>query len=207
MPLYKSIAINEETHVLVWLITEPLEELKRNIKLNSNSKERISRMKSEQHQKAYYSVRQLLSIAAYNDDDLSYDTHGKPTLNDGVFISISHSNEYATIVLSGKAVGIDIEKQQSKIEKLASKFINEKEEAYVKESSNPVETLTLIWGAKEALFKIHGEKGISFKQHMSIAPFELPSMQTGAAIHHPEHHEHYEIYGIEFDGFTLVVAH
>ena len=72
MPLYKSIALDNETHVLIWEITESEEELQKTIKLGKVSKERLASMKSEIHRRAYLSVRHLLAIAQYSDEDLTY---------------------------------------------------------------------------------------------------------------------------------------
>ena len=102
MPLYKSIAVDPETHVLIWEITESEEKLREAIELGANSAQRLLTMKSELHRRGYLSVRHLLAIAQYTDSDLSYTDHGKPILSDGVEISITHSYEFAAIILSAK---------------------------------------------------------------------------------------------------------
>ena len=169
MPLNKSIAVGEETHVLIWKITESELDLKALIELGDNSKQRLASMKSELHRRAYLSIRHLLAIAQYSDEDLCYTEHGKPKLSDGVEISITHSGEYAGIILSSKPVGIDIEKQRDKIECIAHKFISPKEQEYLQAITERIKALTIIWGAKESIYKLYGEKGLSFKQHMDVA--------------------------------------
>ena len=207
MPLYKSIAVDHETHVLLWEITESESDLKGPIKLGENSLLRLASMKSELHRRAYLSVRHLLAIAQYSDEDLSYTEHGKPKLSDGVEISITHSGEYAAIILSAKPVGIDIEKQRDKIEYIADKFISLKENEYLIHTTERIRALTIIWGAKESMYKLYGQKGVSFKQHMDVAPFDASVPQTKASINYKEVITFYEVHAFEFNGFTCVFVH
>ena len=207
MPLYKSIAIDDETYVLVWHITESENELKKDIVLEDYSKGRIQKMKSELHRRAYYSVRHLLAIAQYTDKDLIYNEHGKPSLSDGVHVSITHSHEYAAIILSGKKVGIDIEKQREKINLIAHKFVNDKEQEYLGDlSSNLVKAHTLIWCAKESMYKLFGEKGVSFKEHMVVSPFSINNLNTRAGINYKEQIAYFDVHAVEFNGFTMAVV-
>ena len=207
MPLNKSIAVDQETHVLIWEITESESDLKAPIKLGNYSQERLVSMKSELHRKAYLSVRHLLAIAQYTDEDLSYNEHGKPKLSDGVEISITHSGQYAAIILSSKPVGIDIEKQRDKIERIAHKFVSSKEEEYLLAIAERIKALTIIWGAKESIYKLYGEKGLSFKQHMDLAPFDVLEPQTKASVNYKGQITFYEVHAFEFNGFTCVFVH
>ncbi|WP_010523071.1 4'-phosphopantetheinyl transferase family protein [Aquimarina agarivorans] len=204
MPLYKSIAVDNETHILIWKITESESELTQGISLGKNSTNRIQAMKSEMHRKAYLSVRHLLAIAQYTDQDLTYTKVGKPELSDGVFISITHSHQFAAIILSAKPVGIDIEKQRPKIESIAKKFICDKEREWLKSMQNDVKFLTVIWGAKEAIYKIYGQQGLSFKQHIEIAPFSSEPLFTRASVHFNEEIDFFDVFYLEFEDFTCV---
>lgn len=202
MPLYKSIALDEETHVLIWEITESEEELAEPIKLGEISTKRLASMKSEMHRRAYLSVRHLLGIAQYADEDLIYSSEGKPILNDGVCISVTHSHQYSGIILSSKPVGIDIEKQRDKIQRIANKFVSPKEGEYLPNIPDQIKALTIIWCVKESMYKLYGEKGVSFKQHMDVAPFELNKPQTKSSINYKGQISFYEVYFIEFNGFS-----
>ena len=204
MPLYKSIAVDPETHVLIWEITESESDLKSSIQLGDNSLQRLASMKSGLHRRAYLSVRHLLAIAQYSDVDLSYNEHGKPKLSDGVEISITHSGEYAGIILSSKPVGIDIERQRDKITRIAHKFISSKENEYLMAIAEKIKALTIIWGVKEAVYKLYGEKGLSFKQHVDVAPFEVAKPQTKASVNYKGEINFYEVHAFEFNGYTCV---
>ena len=117
MPLYKSLVLNSQTIVKIWKITESKDFFSDKLVLKPESLERVNGMKSELHQRGFLSVRMLLAEFGYVDEDLVYDTFGKPHLKDGKYISITHSYTFSAVVVSSRAVGVDIEKQREKIMK------------------------------------------------------------------------------------------
>lgn len=209
MPLYKTIQHNSNTQILIWNITESFEQLNQEVQLNEKNQLRLNGMKSEMHQRAFLSIRKLLALAGYSDFDLYYDEFGKPHLIDEKHISITHSHHFSAIILSPEAVGIDIEMQRDKILKIAHKFVNDDElERLQKIDTNDyIKKLTVKWGAKEAIFKIRNEKGISFKDHIQVAPFELNEQQTIADLNYNGTNQKFTIHFSEIDtNFTLVYA-
>ncbi|WP_103069322.1 4'-phosphopantetheinyl transferase family protein [Aquimarina sediminis] len=207
MPLYKTITVDESTNVLIWKIEESYESLCQGIELTQHCQNRVDNMKSDMHRRGFMSVRHLLAVYGYTDHDLYYDEFGKPHLNDGKQISISHSYEYAGIIISDKLVGIDIEKQREKIQRIAHKFVNNFEAGYVEQNdSEKTRFLTIIWGAKESLYKLYATAGLSFEEHIFISPFELEYPFVFGAIGHNDTISHYDLSFIEFEGFTCVYA-
>lgn len=209
MPLYKTIHHNSNTQILIWNITESFEQLNQEVQLNEKSQLRLNGMKSETHQRAFLSVRKLLALAGYSDFDLYYDEFGKPHLIDDKHISITHSHHFSAIIVSNEAVGIDIEMQRDIILKIAHKFINDEElERLQKIDINDyIKKLTVKWGAKEAIFKIKNEKGISFKDDIQVAPFELNQTKTIANLNFNGAKQKFNIHFSELDtNFTLVYA-
>lgn len=208
MPLYKTINYNSATQILVWKITESYEKLYHEVQLNDKSLQRLQGMKSELHQRAFLSVRKLLQEKGYTDFDLEYDEFGKPHLKEGKYISISHSHQFSTIIISDKKVGIDIEMQRDKILRIADKFVNNQELERLKgfSSQDFIKKLTVKWGAKEAIFKIRNEKGISFKDHIQVNPFEIRDNKTTAILEIENTKQQFSIYFEEIEDFTLVYA-
>ena len=204
MPLYKRIQHKEQTQILVWHITENLEFLSEGIDLTDGSLKRLSSMHSEIHQKGFLSVRQLLKILGYQDTDLFYTPDGKPHLKDGKRISITHSFQFSAIIVSDFAVGIDIEMNREKIQKIASKFMAD-EWAFL-DKEHTVEFLTVIWGAKESLYKIHPDGGLLFKEHLPIEPFKLTDGKTKGWIKKGKYYEFFYVFFESFEGYTLVYA-
>lgn len=206
MPLLKTINCNPTTEILLWKITESLAELSAEVTLNPKNQQRFNGMKSELHQRAFLSVRKLLQLKGYTDFDLEYDQFGKPHLKDGKHISISHSHEYATIIISDEITGIDIELQRDKIIRIADKFVEPEWEFLDKESQEYIRKLTVIWGVKESIFKIRNEAGISFKDHIHVHPFEIKDQLGIAELHFQNSVIQFKYHFIEIDNFTLVYA-
>ena len=205
MPLYKIINHNPTTQILIWKITETFSELFETLNLTPQSLQRLANMKSEQHQKGFLSIRKLLQETAHEDSDLYYDAFGKPHLKNEIHISITHSFDFSAIVLSDKKIGIDIELRREKIKIIAKKFITS-EIDFIQNNDDQINKLTVIWGAKEAIFKIQNEKGISFKDHIVVAPFQMQGHTTKALLNFDNHNKLFAVFFEEIENFTLVYA-
>jgi 4'-phosphopantetheinyl transferase len=213
MPLFQTIQFNETTKILIWEITESFDELLSKVVLKEKTQLRLNGMKSQMHQRAFLSVRMLIQEMGFTDHDLHYDEFGKPYFDCHNHISITHSYHFAAIIVSHETVGIDMELQREKIIRIADKF-TDFECDYLK--PDPIEKyvkkLTVIWGAKEAIFKIRNEKGISFKDHIKVGDFSLNKSQTEASLHFDDLIKDFEVHYEEiksdnFEGqFTLVYA-
>ena len=207
MPLYKTITVNQHTKVLIWKIEESFETLSKVIDLTPYCQNRLSQMKSEMHRRGFMSVRHLLAHVNYQDSDLYYDDFGKPYLKDGTQISITHSFEFAAIIISNQRIGIDIEKQREKIKRIAHKFTNDKEADFISKVPDvAVRLLTIIWGAKESLYKLYATAGLSFEQHIQIPDFKIEDGEFIGAIEYQNSISAYKIMFLEFEGFTCVYA-
>nr|WP_199003336.1 4'-phosphopantetheinyl transferase superfamily protein [Flavobacterium sp. ASV13] len=233
MPLFQTIQFNETTKILIWEITESLEELLSKVVLKEKTQLRLNGMKSQMHQRAFLSVRMLIQEMGFTDHDLHYDEFGKPYFNCHNHISITHSHHFAAIIISHETVGIDMELQREKILRIADKFVDTEFEylnpqKILSRSGKNAETefdylnsdvfeeyikkLTVIWGAKEAIFKIRNEKGISFKDHIKVDTFSLNENQTTASLHFDNLIKDFNVYYEEIksdnseQNFTLVYA-
>ena len=207
MPLYKTIRVNDFTKVLIWKIEESLEDLTKGIELTEQSKKRVDAMKSILHQQGFMSIRQLLKQVGYVDADVFYDEFGKPHLKDKNYLSISHSFTFTAIIISKKKpVGIDVEKQRDKIVKIAHKFTPIEEYNTIANHEALVSKLTIVWGAKESLYKIYGKKKLQFLHHIYIEDFSFIDTKTTGVIKYKGYVSSYDICFLEFEGFTCVYA-
>ena len=207
MPLYKSLTVDKNTKVLIWKIEESFDDLNTDIILTDKSQTRLDGMKSELHQRGFLSVRHLLKEFGYSDDDLVYDEFGKPHLKDGKHISITHSFTFSGIIISDAIpVGIDIEKQRDKILKIAHKFTPFEEYKTIANVDALISKLTIVWGAKESLYKIYGKKKLLFLHHIYIEDFKFSNEKTTGEIRFEGVINSYNIHFLEFEGFTCVFA-
>lgn len=202
MPIYKTIVPNSQTTVKIWKITESYDELLQPLDLKENSLERVLGMKSELHQRGFLSIRHLLRDFGYTDQDLFYDTNGKPHLKDGKHISITHSFTFSAVIISDVEVGIDIEMQRDKIARIASKFVDYEFQYLDKESNCYVRRLTVIWGVKESLYKLFATPGMLFKEHFMVIPFLIDDQKTMSWILYNNKRHRFNAKFVEFEGFT-----
>lgn len=202
MPLYKTIHHNSQTTVKIWKITESYKDLMESVDLKPKSLERVLGMKSEMHQRGFLSVRLLLKEFGYTDVELHYDDNGKPYLNDGKYISITHSFMFSAIIISDFEIGIDIEKQRDKIQLIAKKFVDYEFQYLDKNLEDFTRKLTLIWCIKESLYKLFAISGLSFKQHTLVIPFTLEDQLTIAWIDYENKKHRFTANYFELEGFT-----
>lgn len=205
MSLFKTINHNKHTSIYVWKIEETFNELSENIILKESSKKRLLNMKSEIHQCGFLSVRHLLKEAGYNDFDLHYNKNGKPYLKTNKHISITHSFNFSAIIISNKEVGIDIEMNREKIKIIQHKFVNF-ENGFINPNDDLIKQLTVIWGAKESLYKIYPHGGLTFKHDIDIESFNLSDKTTKGYIKATNWNKKYCINFDQIENYTLVYA-
>jgi phosphopantetheinyl transferase len=190
MPLFRIKKISETEILGIWQITEKIEDLLDDIVLSTEDKIYFEQFKSENRQLQWLSSRillnRLLNIFLFDNkqftnnifsysSEVKYEHSGKPFLkNLPYYISISHSGIYSVIIMNKQhAVGIDIEKFRSNIDKLIDKFLSSQEQSLIKNSQRNkiLEKYHICWGIKEALYKCLNIKGIIFKDDIQIEDF------------------------------------
>ena len=205
MPFYKEIALNNSSFIFVWKIEEEFNSMFRKVQLKDTSLARLESMKSESHQKGFLAVRLLLQHIGYSDFDLYYDDFGKPNLKDGKQISISHSHDFSSILISDSISGIDLEVLKEKIVTIAPRFMDIKHIEGLN-ASDKIKKATVIWGVKEAIFKIKNEKGISFPKHIFEDEFDLNTTVGKAQLKFNDCVEHYQFRFEFIENYALVCA-
>ena len=181
MPLRDHIFLDGNIQVFTWQIEETLEDLKSNIMLSTVDQERLNMRKSVHHQKGFLATRKLILHAGIDSGSVKYSPNGAPFLISGKHLSITHSKTQAGIAIGDHSLGFDIEEYHLKIQNIAPKFLH-KDEYYAIESLNPIETLTRIWTAKEALYKALNVPGISFSKQLLITPFQADQTKGNAEV-------------------------
>ena len=127
-------------------------------------------------------------------------------LTDDKHISITHSFIFSAIIISDIEVGIDIEMQRPKILKIGHKFTPIEEYRDLPSDKAIMRKLTMVWGAKESLYKSFARSGVSFLQHIYVEDFKLNKLQTRARVVFSDKDEIYNVCFLEFEGFTCAYA-
>ncbi|MDH5604577.1 MAG: 4'-phosphopantetheinyl transferase superfamily protein [Cyclobacteriaceae bacterium] len=179
MPLQKIEKITSERIIGYWKVTEPYELLfeQCNLALEDGS---YGLIRNEKKLLEWVCTR-LLAEAMLGEFNTEYqgiykDPWGKPHLNQlDIGISVTHTFPLVIVMMDKNSpVGIDVEPPTPKIGRIAPKFLHEKEQF----AQNDLMFQTILWAAKEALFKYHGRKSLSFRQQILIDPFHLSEEGT-----------------------------
>ncbi|MDB9849059.1 4'-phosphopantetheinyl transferase superfamily protein [Flavobacteriaceae bacterium] len=193
------------SNLLLWKLSETENELKNLLISSTYSNSRLNLIKSSSQRKQFLGVQKLLKLLKINNDTLFYDNNGKPHLSNNKFISISHSFDYCSVIISDSKVGIDIEKIRTKILNISKKFISESDWNLIK--LNSVENVTKVWTIKEAVFKAFGCSGIDFKKNILIESINIEFDRAKVKIYKNEIIEYYNIEIINFSQYICSVAY
>ena len=181
MPLINRINLSKELQIFIWHIEESIEDLFENIKLTPDDLNRLKKRKKIINQKGFLAIRNLFLYSDINPENLSYNSMGAPVLKSGKKISISHSQTVAGIAYGSNPLGFDLQYYQKKILNIAPRFLHI-EEDFVWYGSYEIEKITLVWTAKEAIYKLIQKKGINFSEQLLIAPFEWGAKSGSAKV-------------------------
>ena len=129
-----------------------------------------------------------------------------PFLSDNRNISISHSDNVVTILISpNKGIGIDVERINNKVNSIKSKFLNQKEINYLsgyEESRN----LTRAWTAKEAIYKALRMPGIIFSENILIEEFNNESTTGIGKFISTNQEKKFKLYFYDLDNYCLTIS-
>ena len=172
----------------LWSLTESLQFFEEKVQLSPSDQKAYHSMKSEHRKKEWLAVRLLLNEVLGFRPQITYTEMGKPLLqNHTRHLSISHSKKMVGILLcTNPYAGIDIEHTSRSIDKVATRFLSEKELNYLQ--NNPVKfSRILYWCAKEAIFKAMNENNIRFSTQIAIHEVMDKNVITGSFTSEKEH--------------------
>ena len=170
MPVIDDLNLSPTTRVVTWEINESLHDLESKVILSEDSLKLLNQKKSEIHKKQFLAIRNIFKFLCFEDKDLKYDKSGKPIFSQNKRLSISHSGNYAAVIISSHSVGIDIEKINNKAIKIKDKFLDI-ELNYPQELNNQISLV--YWNIKESIYKAVGITGIDFKKNILALPLDI----------------------------------
>lgn len=156
----------EHIRIVVWKLEETYDELLALLpKGNNYTEEANLQFKSQLRKAEWIAVRVLFHWLLGSKDRIVYDEKRKPYLLSGNgHISISHTKGHVAIAYcSSFCIGIDIEKIGSKALSVKNAFIHPKEDIKFENEKDTVHFYTLLWSAKESVYKLYNVDGLSFK--------------------------------------------
>ena len=168
MPIFFQQQINESTRLGVWKIEETEEFFKANVPQHRAVTHPHKRL---QHLAGRFLLQYLFPDFPYELIQIA-DTR-KPFLPDEQYhFSISHCGDYAAAIVSKESrVGIDIEIPTEKISRIMYKFLSAKEHELfhlIQPDNDRIPFSTLLWSAKESVFKWYGDGGVDFRKEIQL---------------------------------------
>ncbi len=191
----------------IWKIQESMAELQSKLQLKEREEAFLQSIHLDKRKIQWISSRVLLRTMLGTDSyiDCRSDDEGKPFLaNFSKHISISHSFDYAAVMISDQSeVGIDLERMNPKIIELAAKFLSIQELSFI-DQIHQVEHLYACWCAKEAIYKLHGKRGVSLLNNILLRPFsyqERGEIEGHLLINNAN--RHFSVYFEKFERYMI----
>ncbi len=175
MPLFYQQDINQDTRLAVWEINEAESFFLEKVSLK---REITHPQKRLQHLAGRYLLGYLFPDFPAELIEIA-DTR-KPFLpNEQYHFSISHCGNFAAAIVSKtERVGIDVELLTPRVEKIKHKFLHPEELLMVDRATiDRIQLLTLLWSAKEAMFKWWGNGDVDFSEVLRI--WQMPDELQG----------------------------
>jgi len=170
VPIFFQHQINETTRLGIWKIEETEDFFLSNVPIWSEVTHPLKRL---QHLAGRFLLQFLCPGFPYELIRIA-DTR-KPYLpNEQFHFSISHCGDYAAaIVSSDQRVGVDIEIIGERVEKIKNKFLTQNEQLIFSftpadPSATGSHLTTLLWSAKESVYKWFGNGGVDFRKHIQL---------------------------------------
>ena len=169
MPIFFQHSINGSTSLGIWKIEEQENFFLQKVPLKQHVSHPYKRL---QHLAGRYLLPFLYADFPL-EEILIADTR-KPFLHDEKYhFSISHCANYAAAIASSSGrVGVDVELVSPTIKKIAHKFINEREDDVLSDWVHlpklHVQLITVLWSAKEAIYKWYGDGQVDFRRHIRM---------------------------------------
>lgn len=171
MPIYQSLQY-KGCQIFIWEITEPMEYFEDQLHIQAA-------IKHPKRKIEFLAGRFLLKYALPSIDleKIQISDIGKPFMADNsCHFSISHSYPYiAVAVHPTENIGLDIQIFRDKILDIQGKFLHTLE--YNLTNGDIVKT-TLLWNAKEAMFKWRGTGGQDFSEQLRIHGIQYSNPRT-----------------------------
>jgi len=161
--------INDDIKLGIWKIEEQEDFFLRNVPLKREVNHPYKRLQ-------HLAGRFLLPVL-FDDfplEEIKVADTRKPFLHDEQYhFSITYCGNYAAAIASGTSrVGIDIELITPRLLGIQPKFLNEEEYGYIEQWVDfpkiYLELVTMLWSAKEAIYKWYGEGKLNFKEDMRL---------------------------------------
>ncbi len=168
--------------------------------------EKVERLKKDKKKSQSIGAELLLGYAVKQETGakmpVKWDTdeNGKLYLTDfdGLYVNLSHSNNYAVCAVHDKPIGVDIQYKKECDMKMANRFFADDEVDFINNSTDKDSAFFEIWTKKESFVKAIG-KGIT----MPLSSFSVldDKIEYNGAVYC------FKEYKVKQDGYKMFVCY
>jgi phosphopantetheinyl transferase len=155
------------------------------------------------HRRCEWLASRLL-LHELNVGPLQFLSNGKPVITKGG-VSISHSGKQVAVATYEAAIGIDIQTPTEQLFTIRHKFCSPTEWRWLEQHEEPLRALTMVWSAKEAVFKYWGER-VVFAQEMEVMPFQCKDEHLHLRYRGVHGRRDFRLWHTCIDSLEIVVA-
>lgn len=193
----------------LWVTEEDISFFRKQFRLHPQEAVEVEGLQGRKLRE-WYASRWLLRQLVPSSESIACikDMYGKPIiLSSDIQLSVSHSDDYAAVIVSDRSVGIDIQKIVPKISRVAPKFVEDEARGYLSDAGD-IHSLHAIWGAKESMYKAYGLRGLDFRLDMRVLPFrfEPEGFYFEGMVHKGDYYRKFTLFCRQINQFILVYA-
>lgn len=210
MPLLEMIRALPDVEIYIWQIEEEDSYFLNSMEWDPKQVQWLDSIHPIKRREYLASRFLIFQCTGKSDSHLYKDEAGKLFIRESSqFISVSHSAEWTGIALSEKPIGFDLQVYKEKVRDISSRFLSEAEkQSILKLNLDNIWDLSLAWTIKEAVYKVHGQKGIQFSEqiHMEFENKTKAGLGHKARMITSEYQKDYELWHEKNEHYACAVA-
>lgn len=157
--------------VAFWQLTEEVDALIHSEMFTDDDRREFLLFHHDKRKREFVASRAALRIGLSSAEPVLYEPTGKPYLASSP-MSMSHCLPIAGALLHATHAGFDIQQADQKLHTIRHRFSHPTELKASLQSQSELDYLTILWSAKEAIFKVFGEN-LTFATDILVRPFSV----------------------------------
>lgn len=138
-----------------------------------------SRFQNDRRRREHLAWRRVVRSELGRNVLIEYNEVGAPVVDTpNTHISVAHGGERVAVAFADEPVGVDVESLDRNYDRVKSRYMSPAEEAL----SEMEEWPAVVWTAKEAIYKLYGQREVDLTEDIRIMAFDAERMQLNAAV-------------------------
>ena len=138
-----------------------------------------SRFQNDSRRREHLAWRRVVRSELGRGVVIDYNEVGAPVVDTpNTHISVAHCAQSVAVAIANEPIGVDIEALDRNYERVKSRFMSPAEEAL----SEMEEWPAVVWTAKEAIYKLYGQREVDLTEDIRIMAFDAERMTLEAEV-------------------------